>query len=495
MKIKGKTTWKQYYYLILLPLFFVLHGYKENYPLISLGLILLLFLKYLVISLLIVIVCFWLIRSWPTAIMLTFFIMAFQIFFGPIHDLLKSWFPDTFLVKYIFLLPLTLLALIILITYLKKTKPQFKRFSNYLNILFVIFLLIETGQLISKVISNGGSNSSKKLETFVSCKSCKKPDVFLIITDGYAGSIELHDIFHYDNSPFETELKKRGFHIVDSSISNYNYTPFTMGSMLDMQYLQGIEGRNQSLNDRKICFNYINRNPVVDFFRSNGYEIRNYSIFQFADLLPYNSTTFYKTGIDLILDQTFLSRLDRDIRFNLVTRFKIKSQVELMTYFHLKLNTALYEKTWNEITSPSEKPRFIYAHIEMPHYPYYFDKNGRPYPLDSLSDNNSTNYNLYLTYLQYANKKFLALIDHILNNSKEPPIILFMSDHGFREFKDSNISHNYQFKNLNAVYFPDHKYNGFYSGMSTVNQFRILLNSQFNQHLPLLKDSTIFLRE
>ena len=42
---------------------------------------------------------------------------------------------------------------------------------------------------------------------------------------------------------------------------------------------------------------------------------------------------------------------------------------------------------------------------------------------------------------------------------------------------------------------PDGNNSGFYDGMSNVNQFRVLLNSQFKQKLPLLKDSTNFLIE
>ena len=37
--------------------------------------------------------------------------------------------------------------------------------------------------------------------------------------------------------------------------------------------------------------------------------------------------------------------------------------------------------------------------------------------------------------------------------------------------------------NLNAIYFPEKNYSGFYDDISNVNQFRVLLNKEFEQHL------------
>jgi len=49
--------------------------------------------------------------------------------------------------------------------------------------------------------------------------------------------------------------------------------------------------------------------------------------------------------------------------------------------------------------------------------------------------------------------------------------------------------------NLNSILLPGKNYNGYYNGMSNINQLRILLNNEFGQKLPLLKDSTIFIAE
>jgi hypothetical protein len=329
---------------------------------------------------------------------------------------------------------------------------------------------------------------------FVSCDTCSRPDIYFVIADEYAGQQELSDVFHFDNSAFINALQKRGFYVLNNSMSNYNYTPFCMASTLSMHYLKGIEGRNSSKKDRQICYQLINQNPVINFFKNQGYTFKNLSVFQFNDDLPLTTSPFFLTGKDLLTSQTFLSRLDRDIRFNLVTKYHIKSEMQTLANTELNSIRSIYDHTKEEVTKESSHPRFIYTHLMMPHYPYFFDRNGKMNPVEKLMEGQQVLQKEYIDYLQYSNNQFIKLIDYILTNSKKPPIIIFMGDHGFRHFID-NIDRKYYFNNLNAIYLPGNDYRNIPDTLTTVNEFRILLNAQFNQRLPLLKDSTSFLRE
>jgi hypothetical protein len=123
----------------------------------------------------------------------------------------------------------------------------------------------------------------------------------------------------------------------------------------------------------------------------------------------------------------------------------------------------------------------------MPHYPYYFDSKGNSLPVEKLTALKNANPQDYLEYLQYSNKRLIQLVDHILASSPNPPIIIILSDHGLQKMGDRK----YDFANLNAVRLPNKNYSLFYDSMTNVNQFRVIFNTYFNQHLPLLKDSTI----
>jgi hypothetical protein len=145
------------------------------------------------------------------------------------------------------------------------------------------------------------------------------------------------------------------------------------------------------------------------------------------------------------------------------------------------------------VTHKNSRPKFVYTHLIMPHFPYYFDKDGLPRELKDMETINEKNQDHYVEYLQYTNRVLIELIDNILAKSQKPPVILLVSDHGFREFSNV-VDHKYYFTNLMSIYMPDRNYEGFYDKMSNVNLFRILFNKQFHQQFPLLKDSSSFLR-
>jgi hypothetical protein len=485
-------VYRKEYFLFLLPAFFVLHGYVENFPSVPAADALFLTLKYIVAITIIAALFFFIMRSWRKASVLALFVMCFDLFFGSVHDLLKQWLPGSFLVKYTFILPFSLLLLVIAIIYLKRTAKQFEPLVRYVNLLLLLLLLIDTGLLLNK-LANQPAASRVPPAGFVLCDSCQKPDIYLIVADEYAGQQELKDIFHFDNSDFENELKARGFHLVNRSISNYNATPYSIASMLSMAYLQNIEKRYKSKKGLNIAYSAINKNNLLDFLSLSGYNIKNYSIFGMSGKPPLTEQSFLINGIGLIQSQTFLSRLDRDIAFNLVTRLKIKFVEKWVVNTDLRNNNLLINKISKEAADTGNKnPRFVYTHLVMPHYPFYFDKNGHPNPLRVIPADDSTREKEYIGYLQYSNKKFIPIIDNILKNAAKPPIIIFMSDHGFREF-DRGVDRKYYFMNINAVYLPNGNYSGLYDGMSNVNEFRVILNTAFGQHLPLLKDSSIYL--
>ena len=199
-------------------------------------------------------------------------------------------------------------------------------------------------------------------------------------------------------------------------------------------------------------------------------------------------------GTRLITSQTFISRFNYDIRFNLVTRYRIKSEIRRMTLFQHRSNEKLIENLKEETSRHSLQPRFVYTHLLMPHYPYYFNSKGEMRSIEFLSDMaNYRNKEAYVEYLQYCNGIFLQLIDNILKHSKQPPVIIFMSDHGYR--LDDKADDKYRFMNFNTILLPSREYGSFYNGMTNINQFRTLLNVEFGQQLPILKDSLSRLRD
>jgi hypothetical protein len=471
-------------FLLLLPIFFVLHGMTEQSGFVPLKDALLLLLIYSIAALALFALCRLLFRDNVKAAIAAFLLLGFHFFFGSMHDALITSFNNSFITKYSFLLPFFLIVFVIAFILIRRTTHNFKRLSKYLTVLLLLLIAWDT---VNFFIKKSGALITAQLP---GCDTCSKPDVYLILLDEYAGHQSLKDIFSFDNSGFETQLTQRGFHVVNNSRSNYNYTPFSMASMLNLRYLH-LQNTERSKPDLSYALSAVNDNLATKIFAHNGYEFFNYSPCDIGNQPTPNEETFMPAKTKLITAQTFLSRLQRDLGYHLVKL----SPATGRAYRELRNNDRLYELTATIAAKSHEKPVFVYTHFMMPHYPYYFDRDGKPMdPARVLPEGNNANKKDYVEYLQYANKKIIQLTDHILRSSEKPPVIIIMSDHGFRHFTPP-VDQQYHFMDLNAIYLPAKNYNGFYDGITNVNQFRVLFNTLFNTKFPVLKDSSIYLKD
>ena len=129
----------------------------------------------------------------------------------------------------------------------------------------------------------------------------------------------------------------------------------------------------------------------------------------------------------------------------------------------------------------------------MPHFPYFYDSSGRAVSTDSLyNDSLITDRSRFSGYITYTNKIVTRLLDTLFQNGAGKNIIIIQSDHGIADFDFSRKKD--AFKNYIAIYFPDRNYALLHDSISNVNTFRIILNNYFNMNVPLLKDSSIYLK-
>jgi hypothetical protein len=129
----------------------------------------------------------------------------------------------------------------------------------------------------------------------------------------------------------------------------------------------------------------------------------------------------------------------------------------------------------------------------MPHWPYYRDSTGTYHPDEILAKSNLLNDRpLFLSYLKYTNTVIESLVEHI--TSKDPgAIVVVMSDHGFRYYKNTKPVEPFNFNNICAVRFPNKNYPAYREQWSAVNIFRYIFNAQYGQQFPYQKDSSILL--
>jgi hypothetical protein len=153
------------------------------------------------------------------------------------------------------------------------------------------------------------------------------------------------------------------------------------------------------------------------------------------------------------------------------------------------------------------QPTFTFAHLICPHPPMVFGPNGEEVEHDHerfmLSDGKKGRYRnpedfarAYKDQSIFITRRIQETIDRILAESPEPPIIIVQSDHGSELNLDleslQNTDLHERMSVLNAYYFPGGRYEWLYDSISPVNSFRVMLNTYFGAHLPLLPDRSYF---
>ncbi|MGC4036820.1 MAG: sulfatase-like hydrolase/transferase [Chitinophagaceae bacterium] len=466
-----------------------MHEFTRNYYAVPVTDALRLILIYSLVAVILV-GCWWLFfRDVIKAGLVTTMLMAMQFFFGVVQDtLIKN--TSLFFSAYRFLIPAGLFFIGLTVYLLKKIKSPFNKLSFYLNSLLLLLVAIDSAWLIGKISADKNYviiNSSLNGHSIPD--SCLKRDIYFLLMDQYAGNSALKEIYQFDNVEFLDELKKRGFFIAENSRSNYNLTPFSMASVLSMNYLDSDMAVTNKLN-LSYCYQAIRNSSVIQFMKREGYTFYNYSVFDFPDQPAHKYESFLPYGADLVTLNTFTGRLKRDIKSSIAEgKFGSASARNKIVYENQGYNDSTFKLTEAIAGAKSSSPKFVYAHFMLPHFPYYYDKKGKPLPIEKLTDFKRTNSVDYIEYLQYANGKILKLIDYIFSKNEQPPIIILLSDHGSRHLKRGEEITN-DFVNLNAVYIPGKNYTGFYDSISNVNEFRVLFNNCFAQQLPILKDST-----
>jgi hypothetical protein len=489
----GQIVGRYPFFIWLLPVFFVFHGFKENYRLIPPYSAVILTAYYFFISSIILLISRFLLGTYYRASLFSFAAMALYFFFGPIHDILKYYSNNSFISRYSFILPLITILLVLVFLLVKRIRKTNSRLYYYLNCLFFILILSDIF-LFAFIDKKKDEVSSVYNAPLTPCPNCKKPDLYIIIADEYTSGRALSQLFSHDNKPFFNELENRGFKVLTKSRSNYNATAYTMASYFNLNYIMGLKDTTDSKENIGLCYSLIRKNQFVEYFKKNGYRFFNYSAFDFDNEPAFTTHGFLPDKTTPITGQTLSGRILRDLWFHLVTDLNWKSAINAVTYVHLDRNNKTYDQAMDVIKNYKEGPKLVYTHLIMPHNPYYYTASGRLRTPDELTEYLRADKKAYSEYIFYVNNKLLQLIDHIIKNSTSEPVIFLAGDHGFRHY-DQSVSPDFQFENLSAISLPVRDYTQLHDSMTLINQIRTVLNVQFNQNLPLLQDSLIFIRQ
>ena len=481
------------FFLFLLVVFFCLHGSVENYgylnpvEVLKVGAIIILCMAipFLAIG--------FFTKNYLFSSLVCFFIALWYLFFGAIHDWIKATSFLSFLKSYTILIPLLLVVTILWIWWVKKNKSRQQALVMYLNILFLVICISDTVLLINK--HNRFSNTKVvKSVAFNLAKPTQKPNVYFLLFDEYAGYKSLQDSFGFSNDSLYNFLQQKDFKVLPV-FSNYDYTPFSMSSILNMRYVD--PNYNHTLltqADIQARFGEIRNAGVFSIFRSMNYTIENYSVFDIKDHPALSgSNPLFPIHSYLLTDKIFHNRLIKDLGWWFVTgKFQIPFIKDQYLLKDDAYNKKAEQKVLQSASTKTGSPKFCYAHFFLPHGKYFRDSSGALNSIVQMQD--LFNKPLYLSYLKYTNGVIRNLVNTIVNKDSGA-IVIVMSDHGFYNYQSLGDDDPLNYDNFCLVRFPGKNYLPYKDKWSNVNFFRYVFNCQFGQSLPYLKDSTIFVNE
>lgn len=483
------------FFVALLPIFFVLHGYAAHAHYISFNNILPLLLALLLASGLVYLMLWALLKQPARAGLLTLYCFGFYLFFGAFYDFLKAYSPWAFVWKYSVLLTAFLAGALFLFICLKRSKKDPGRILLFFNLLFLLFIGLDLIKLGKDQLWNNENKKTAGLPMLSG--SLHKPDIYFLLFDEYSSTQSLQRMYGFNNSGLDSFLSSRGFHLLPNSRSNYPETSFSMASCLNMDYLpwlkHGMEIRREHYQR---CAEEIRNNEVVRLLENNGYEIVNQSVFDLRHHPAPVNQRWLSIDTRLITEETLLARLCNEFSW-FFNRYALLRRILPVTSYdeQMQNNDRCLAAVLNASVERTKKPRFIYGHFLLPHFPYYKDRNGQVLPdavVQGVMQGKLAPLPKYLDYVQYTNTEVKKLISGIRANNPEA-VIIFLSDHGYRWNVPipelSNV-----FYNQNAVYLPSGNYRNFYDSITNVNQFRVIFNSLFNTEFPLLKDTSIIVQ-
>lgn len=389
--------------------------------------------------------------------------------------------------------------------------------TRVINVISVSLIAIVLSNVVIFKAMHAAPTGNKyeygKAETAEPAKG-SKPNIYYIILDGYARGDTLKRLYGHDNKDFTRFLKDKGFYVAEASVSNYCQTVLSFASSLNFEYLDSLAEKVGSDNeDRKWAAEMIGESRVFKFLKSQGYTTVSFDAAgSWNEIMVTGVDKLYRggeaSGISHLWEPN-LSFFEKELINDTVIHVVI-AKLRKLLYKDTDDEYEFYRKkmlyTFNKIEdlSKDKGPLFVFAHLLMPHQPFVFDENGRPMKPDperftiwcwdrGFRKNFKTNY---IRQLKFANKRVRMMVDRIIANSEEPPIIIIQADHGPELMLDRESADKTDLKErmsiLNAYYLPGDAARDLYPSISPVNTFRVIFDRYFGKDYPMVKDKSYF---
>ena len=400
------------------------------------------------------------------------------------------------------LVPILILVGLILFG-LRRSRSDFSTTTLALTIFATVAVCSVIVPFVAPYITGSRDRWAAAAETIVNKTAVQEiqpasasPDIYYVIVDGYARADVLQRLYGFDNTAFLEHLREQGFVVPRQSQSNYPQTHLSLASSLNMSYLDTLtDAVGPASSDRRPLRYLIEENSVARLLRRAGYRfILVRSQFSATKENPQADESVCNSfGLNPILNNIIV--------MTPLVFWRPVQQLEHDDYRgHILCEL---DKLADLPNMPG--PKFVFAHIILPHPPFVFGPNGEERaPAGPILLNDGSSYPFsaeqyrsgYRDQLTFLNAALVKTLDTIVAGSARRPVIILQADHGPGSMLDwesaerSNLTERLAI--FSAFLVPDDQRGLFYDSMTPVNTFRVLLNAYFGTDFQLLDDRSYY---
>lgn len=379
------------------------------------------------------------------------------------------------------------------------------------NKIVTVVLVVLVVMSAMQVVAGGGARAAATtpagepvLEPLDPAALERARDIYYLVFDRYTSDTILRRKYGFDNSPFLDGLRRRGFSVIEDGQANYVNTLQSLASSMNMQHLGPLtedapgdhwgparELLTQHLVGRSLAragYEYHHIGSWSEMSRVSPIAHRNH---------PYDGRSEF---VRVLLRTTAWPAIAKAIG-----RAEDDHRAE-----HRAIALHQFRILEDLAEQDAARPRFVFAHILMPHPPYVFDRRGREVtPAQQKRRGRKRNY---VEQLRYTNARIEQVLDRLFDGPDEQdPIVILQADEGMYPTRWLEMNTGYaqrptapgqtadelreKYGILNAVYIPGARAGAIPEHLTPVNTFRIVFNEAFGTSLPLLPDRRYIFRD
>lgn len=436
-------------------------------------------------------VCYLIVKDYGKTALLSSIILVSFFTYGHFYGLVEGYsLGDVILGRHRFLAVIWVIASLIILLGILRLRSVPVSLHNVFTIFGIAVLIMPVFQITTslanstKAVVSGESDESQGVQLFQGYK----PDIYYIILDTYTRSDILRDEYGYDNSEFIDYLRNTGFYVADCAKANYNQTNLSLYLSLNMDYLanpgdfEDISlGRGIRYNAARLEFEELGYKTVAF---ETGYNFTEW----------FNADYYFLPTSSALGTESILSRLGSfDIMFLRSTFLApvVDANIQQANYAEESYRRSVTLFTLEKLKEVPQitGPKLVFVHLSINHPPFVFDASGGANPelikVIKPKAENDPYYKGFRGTFPFADAKINEVVNAILQNSKQPPVIILQGDHG-----PERVGSSKHYEILNALYLPGVDTSDLYPTLSPINTFRIVLNKYFGQNYQILPDES-----